>query len=332
MRAVLIDDYGGPERLRLADIPRPEPRRRDVLVAVRATAVNPVDWKIREGGQGRAVPLKFPAVLGLDVSGVVVEVGDRVTRFAPGDEVFSSPTHKRQGTYAEYVAIDEAQVAEKPPRLSHVEAASVPMVGLTAWRCLVEKGRLQAGDKVLIQAGSGGVGSFAIQLAKHLGAVVATTCSARNIERVESLGADRVVDYTREAFEEVLEPQDVVLESLGGEVKERSLQVLRRGGRLLSINADLPRNTRRHGHTLGVLVTGWQLLRFGLKSRLRHGVRTSNVVRRPDGAALAKIAALLESGAIRPIVDRTFSLEEIAEAHRYSQSGRARGKIVLEVG
>lgn len=331
MRAVRIHEYGGPEVLRLEDVPLPTMRPRDLLIEVHASSVNPVDWKIRSGSQRGAIRLQLPWVLGMDLSGVVLRVGEEVTRFRPGDEVWSTPTHKRAGTYAELCAIDEAQVALKPTNLSHVEAASVPLVGLTAWDCLVDAARVRAGQKVLVQAGAGGVGTIAIQLAKHLGAYVAATCSARNADFVRDLGADRVVDYKAERFDEVLSGYDVVVESLGGEYQKRALAVLRRGGHLASINGGLPEATEKYGPNLGVAMVGLQMLGAKLGSRLRRNVKTSIVVRRPDGDNLARLTTLFEQGAIRPVVGEIFALDRIADAHRASEAGHARGKIVVAV-
>lgn len=331
MRAALIKEYGPSDVLKIEDIPRPEPGPKDVLIEVHATSVNPVDWKIRSGKQRGAIRYKLPVVLGMDVSGVVVEVGSQVTQFKPGDEVYSSPTHKRQGTYAEYVCIEESAVALKPKNITHEEAASIPLVGLTAWEAIVTKGKLQPGQKVLIQAGAGGVGSFAIQLAKAMGGYVITTCSTRNVEKVKALGADQVVDYTQENFEDVLKDIDLVVEMLGHDVQFRSRQVLRRGGKISLLTASLPANTDKYGPNLGLLKTGWDLMTFKLGSSLLHGVSSYTIIRPCDGTALAKITDMIEEGTIRPVVDRVYPLEEISDAHQYSETGRAQGKIVVSV-
>jgi len=331
VRAARIHRYGTADELIVEDAPRPSPGRGELLIAVVASSVNPIDWKMREGIQAAIAPRSMPTILGLDVSGLVEEVGQGVVGFDVGDAVFSSPDHRREGTYAEYVVVPAAQVAPKPASLTHAEAASLPLVGLTAWDCLVRAADLKAGERVLIQAGSGGVGTFAIQLAKHLGAEVATTCSGRNAELVTSLGADRVVDYTQERFDEVLPPQDVVLEAMGGEILARSLAVVRRGGRLSFINSGLGPRVERWGSVVGTLVTVVAAASMMLFQRLVRGVKASMVVRRADGAALAEIASLVDAGAIRPTIDREYPLAEIAEAHRYGETGRARGKIVIRV-
>jgi len=331
VKAARIHEYGGPEVFVLEEIERPNVGAHDVLIKVCAAAVNPVDWKIRSGTQRAIVRLALPAVLGMDVSGIVEEVGADVTEFAVGDEVYGSPHHKRQGGYAEYVAVHAAELARKPANLTHAQAASIPLVGLTSWECLVVKTTVKPGDKVLIHAGAGGVGSFAIQLAKHLGAQVATTCSTRNVDFVRDLGADVVVDYTAQAFDEVLSGYDIVLDAMGGDIKQRSRKVLRRGGTLVTINTGLPAAVRRWGAHLGVLAVGLNLLGFAIGSRLRYGVSSKVAVRRADGGLLAQISELVEQGAIAPVVGPVFSLDQIADAHRQSETGRTRGKIVVDV-
>lgn len=331
MRAVRIHGYGGPEVLQVDEIPAPTPGPRDVLVRVRATAVNPVDWKVRSGGQRSIMRYRLPWVLGLDVSGVVEAVGEDVKQFRPGDEVWSSPSHTRPGTYAELVAIDARAVALKPRNITHAEAASIPLVGLTAYQCLVEKGRLQRGQRVLIHAGAGGVGTFAIQLAKHLGAHVITTCSARNADFVRSLGADEVVDYTRTRVSELSAPVDLILDSIGEDVFADNIAALRPGGRISNITVDVPAHVERYGPTLSLLTLGWAMARLHLLPLLKKRIRVRHVIKRCDGQQLGEIAQLVESGAIRPIVERVLPLDAIQEAHRHSESNRARGKIVLSV-
>lgn len=317
--------------LRIEQVDTPKVGPRDVLIEVHAAAVNPVDCKIRSGLQRGIIRYKLPHVLGLDASGVIVEVGCEVNKFAVGDEVYCSPNHKRLGSYAEYVAVDQKGVALKPKAIAHGSAASLPLVGLTAWHALVTTARLAAGERILILAGSGGVGTFAIQLAKHLGAEVATTCSPRNADLVRRLGADRVIDYTSERFDALLRDYDVVLDTQGGEERERALTVLRSGGRMVTLVAGIPEATKRFGPTLGIVKVGFAMLGFKTRSRLLHGVRTSWMTRPNDGAVLEKIAALVDGGRIEPVVDRVLSLDDIASAHEYSESGRARGKIVISI-
>jgi NADPH:quinone reductase-like Zn-dependent oxidoreductase len=330
MRAAVIDRYGSPDVFRIAEVPRPSPGPGDVLVRVIATSVNPVDCKQRQGIQRAVIRKNMPAILGMDVSGVVEQVGAGVTDFAVGDAVWSSPAHKRPGTYAEYVCVEQEFVALKPPSISHAEAASLPLVALTAWDCFVTAAKLGPGQRVLIQAGSGGVGTIAIQIAKHLGAEVITTCSAANAQMVSALGADRVIDYRSENFAEVLDGLDVVLESMGPTVWSDALKVVGPGGHVTAIATGFPSAAKRWGPWLAPIVVGWTLLTGVLGARLR-GKRLSPVIRRASGANLAKIGEMVEAGTLRPVIDRTFPLSELAEAHRYSETGRARGKIVIEV-
>jgi NADPH:quinone reductase-like Zn-dependent oxidoreductase len=330
MKAARIHAYGDADVFQIEEVDDPEVRANDVLVRVHATSVNPIDYKIRAGSQRGAVRLKLPWILGMDVSGVVEAVGDQVTDFAVGDAVFSSPTHRRPGTYAELVAIDASAVAPKPETASHVEAASLPLVGLTAWDCL-SSAKLESGETILIQAGAGGVGTVAIQLAKALGATVATTCSARNVDFVRELGADVVIDYNEVDFEDEISDCDVVLESMGGEIHARSVRVLRRGGRLVSINSGLPAATARWGPNLALVAVGFKLLGRKIGGRLGRGVKVSTVMRTPSGANLAKLGAMVDEGAIKPVVAEVFSLDRIADAHRAIETGRTRGKNVISV-
>ncbi|MCA9550850.1 MAG: NADP-dependent oxidoreductase [Myxococcales bacterium] len=331
MRAVRMHAYGGPEVLQVDDVPTPTAGKGQVLVEIHASSVNPVDWKIRSGGQRGLVRYRLPRTLGLDVSGVVVAVGPGVTRFQVGDAVYGSPNHTEDGCYAEYAALPEAQLAAKPAQLTHLEAAALPLVGLTAWEALVRKADLQPGERALIHAGAGGVGHVAIQIAKARGAEVITTCSAANAELVRSLGADRVVDYRAERFYEVLSDLDVVLEGVGGPVRDQSLAVLRRGGRMPSIVGGFPAYTKRLGPVLGPPAALVDIAAFMVKARLTKGVKVYQVMRPPRGDLLEALSALVEAGALRPRIDRVFPLEDVAEAHRYSETGRARGKIVIAV-
>lgn len=331
MLAVRMHAYGEPEVLSLDDVPMPEPGPRDVRVRVHATSVNPVDWKIRRGGQRNIIRYRLPWILGLDVSGVVDAVGKRVTRFRVGDEVWSSPIHSRPGAYAEHVCIDEREVGPKPKSISHEEAAALPLVGLTAYQCIVEKGKLRAGQRVLIHAGAGGVGSFAIQLAKHLGAEVYTTCSARNADFVRSLGADHVIDYTKERFEDVVDGLDLVLDSVGEPAFGAHMKVVRRGGRISNITVDVPGHVERWGSVLSLLSLGASVAWMHVWPLLRHGIVFRHVIKRCDGEQLRTMAALVDEGAIRPVIDRVFALSEIRDAHRLSESHHARGKIVVRV-
>lgn len=332
MKSFLIDRYKKGGALRLGEIPEPELRANDVLVEIRAASVNLLDNKIRDGEFKLILPYRLPLVLGNDVAGVVVRAGANVRKFKPGDEVYARPDQARIGTFAEYIAIDEADVAMKPNNLTMEEAASLPLVALTAWQVLVERANVQKGQKVLIHAGSGGVGTIAIQLAKHLGAYVATTTSTANVDLVKSLGADVVVDYKKEDFEKVLHGYDVVMNSLGKDTLEKSIAVLKPGGKLISISGPPdPDFARQNG-------SGWPLrqvmclLSLGIRRKSkRRGIGYSFLFMTANGRQLEKITALIEAGHIRPVMDRIFPFEKTNEALDYIQTGRAKGKVVIAV-
>ncbi|MGV1837541.1 NADP-dependent oxidoreductase [Rhizobium rhizogenes] len=332
MKAFLIDRYAKGAALRFGEAPEPELLDNDVLIQIHATSVNPLDGKIRDGEFKLILPYRLPLILGNDAAGVVVRVGSRVRRFKPGDEVYARPDKDRIGTFAEFIAMNEADVAAKPKSLTMEEAASMPLVALTAWQALVERAKLKKGQKVLIHAGSGGVGAIAIQLAKHIGATVATTTSTANVDLVRSLGADVVVDYKKDDFENVLQGYDVVLNSLGKDTLEKSLRVLKPGGKLISISGPPdPEFARENG-------SGWLLrqvmgaLSFGIRRKSkRHGVSYSFLFMKPSGEQLGQIAALIETGAIRPVIDRVFPFEKTNEALAYVETGRAKGKVVIAV-
>ena len=332
MRAFIVDRYGSNEGVRAGEVPVPEPRDDDVLVQVHAASVNPLDLKIRDGKLKLVLPLRLPLVLGNDLAGVVTRVGARVRRFKPGDEVYARSDTDRVGAFAEYLSIHEAAVAPKPRGLTMEEAASIPLVGLTAWQALVERANLRAGQKVLIHAGSGGVGTFAIQLAKHLGATVATTTSTANLDWVKRLGADVVVDYRRDAFETILHEHDLVLDTVGGEALDRSLRVLKPGGKVISIAGPPdPGFARELGSSWIVgLAMRFSSRRIRQEAR-RHRVSYSFLFMRPSGDQLRELGALIDAGVIRPVVDRVFPFESTKEALAYVEEGRARGKVVVRV-
>ena len=331
MRAALLSAYGPPENLEIREVATPRVERPDdVRVAVHAAAINPVDWKIRSGRQRGFIRYKLPWILGLDVSGEVLEVGSAVRRFRVGDLVYGCLDHRRNGSYAEECVTESGCLAPKPASVSHIEAASLPLVGLTAWQCLLPKLELRREQRVLIQAGSGGVGTFAIQLAKHHGAWVAATCSEPNHALVKELGADRAIDYRSENWWELLSELDLILDALGGEERERALRSVRRGGRMASIVLGLPTNTEKYGPVLGGAVTAWGLGGLWLRGRLR-GVEAVSVVRRNNAGQLVAIGELVDRGVIRPVIDHVFPLEAIVAAHRMGEAGRIRGKVVLQV-
>jgi NADPH:quinone reductase-like Zn-dependent oxidoreductase len=332
VKALILERYGSKGGLRVGDAPEPQVRDDDVLVRVHAAGLNVLDSKISSGEFKRVLPYRVPIILGHDVAGVVVRVGARVRRFKPGDEVFARPADGRIGAFAEYIAISEADVAKKPERLTMEEAASIPLVGLTAWQALIERAQLEKGQKVLIHAGSGGVGTFAIQLAKHVGATVATTTSTANVELVRSLGADVVIDYKKEDFAHVLRDYDVVLHSLDKVTLEKSLRVLKPGGQLISISGPPDTAFARSRGASWVVRTIMGILSYGIRAKARRRrVRYSFLFMRADGDQLTKIAALVADGILRPIVDRVFPFASIAEAMAYVDAGRAKGKVVVSL-
>jgi len=332
MKAFLIDRYGKQETGRIGDMPEPDLRDDDVLIQVRAASINPLDSKIKSGEFKLILPYRFPLILGNDVSGTVVRVGARVSQFKPGDDVYARPDDDRIGTFAEFIAIKASSVALKPTNISMVEAASLPLVTLTASQVLVETAKLKKGQKVLIHAGSGGVGTIAIQLAKHLGAFVATTTSTSNIPLVKALGADVVIDYRQQDFAAVLRDYDVVLSSLGSDVLHKSLQVLKPGGHLISVSGPpTPAFAAARGLTWP-LSQVLRLLSYGVRRKAKQkNIEYSFVFMRADGAQLQAITTLVEAGAIRPVVDQVFAFEDILQALAYSDSGRAKGKIVVQM-
>lgn len=306
MRAAIVEAYGSDVVVK--DVADPEVLADSAVVDVRAASVNPIDSLIRMGYMQEMLPVEMPWTIGFDLSGVVTEVGDDVTGFVVGDEVFGRATTMQAGTIAEQAVIKESDLARKPAELSFVEAASVPLAGLTAWQALVTSAHLQAGEKVLIHAGSGGVGTLAIQIAKSIGAYVATTASASSTELVTGLGADEVIDYRTQEFDEELADFDVVFDMLGGETLERSVAVLKPGGRLVSIKGALPDGTAE-----------------------KHDISFALVMMTPSGETLTEMASLVAAGQLRPIVDAVYPLDEVQAAYAYSESGRAKGKIVIDL-
>ncbi|MGM4991697.1 NADP-dependent oxidoreductase [Tardiphaga sp. 841_E9_N1_2] len=332
MKAFVVDKYKKKGALRLANVPKPEVQDTDVLVRVHATAVNLLDSKLRDGEFKLILPYRPPFILGHDVAGTVVRAGSRASRFKVGDEVYARPRDHRVGTFAEFIAINEADVALKPKNLSMTEAASIPLVGLTAWQALVEVGKVKPGQKVFIQAGSGGVGTFAIQLAKHLGATVATTTSARNAELVKSLGADVVIDYKTQDFEKVLSGYDLVLNSQDPKTLDKSLGVLKPGGQLISISGPPdPAFAKEAGLNLFLKLIMRLLSRGVRKKAERLGLRYSFLFMRAQGQRLSEITSLIEAGVIRPVVDKVFPFENTGDALAYVETSRAKGKVVIAV-
>ena len=332
MKAFVIDRYGSNDGVRFGAMPDPELRDDDVLVQIHTASVNPLDLKIRNGKLKLILPYHLPLILGNDLAGVVVRVGSRVRRFKPGDEVYARPDQDRIGAFAEFISMNEDAVANKPKELTMEEAASIPLVGLTAWQALIERANLKAGQKVLIHAGSGGVGTFAIQLAKHVGAIVATTTSTANLDLVKRLGADIVVDYRKDDFETILRDYDVVLDTLGGETLEKSVRVLKPGGKLISISGPPdPAFAKDIGSSWSLRLV-MRLLSYRIRKKAkRHQVSYSFLFMRASGDQLREIGSLIDSGIIRPVVDRVFPFESTKEALAYVEKGRAKGKVIVKV-
>jgi alcohol dehydrogenase len=332
MKAFVLERYGKKRELKSTEMPEPELRDDEVLVEVHAAGVNLLDTRIRDGEFKLILPYRLPLVVGHDVAGVVVRVGRRVQQFRPGDEVYARPDDFRIGTFAEFVAVKEASLALKPKGISMVEAASIPLGGLTAWQALVEKAKLKKGQKVFIQAGSGGVGTFAIQLAKRLGATVATTTSTANVALVKSLGADVVIDYKSQDFEELLHDYDVVLNSQDGKTLDKSLRVLKRGGKLISISGPPDPEFGKEIAAPGFVRLVMRLLSAGVRRKARaRGIGYSFLFMKANGSQLREITRLVEAEAIRPVIDRVFPFEATNEALAYVEAGRAKGKVVIKV-
>lgn len=308
MKAIRIHTYGGPDVLKYEDVPRPKLRRGEVLIRVYAAGVNPVDWKVREGYLKDMRQYSLPLIPGWDLSGVVEKVGSGVTRFQKGAEVYSRPDIARNGAYAQYIVARGSEVALKPKSIDHLHAAAIPHAALTAWQALFDTAELQPGQKLLVHAAAGGVGHFAVQLAKWKGAHVMATASRKNHDLLRELGADETIDYTTERFEDVVREVDVVLDTIAGETQERSWQVLKKGGILVSI-----------------------LKRPSPEKAAAHEARGGYVFVQPNAAELAEIATLIDSAKLKPVVETVLPLSEARRAQELNQAGHTRGKIVLRV-
>ena len=310
MKAIVIDSYGGKEQLKEREVEKPAITDNQVLVEIHATSINPIDWKLREGYLKEMLPWEFPIILGWDAAGIIAEVGKDVKHFKVGDRVFARPATTRQGTYAEYVPVDEDLLAHMPESMTFEEGAAIPLTGLTAYQCLVDFAEVKKGDKVLIHAGAGGVGSMAIQIANSIGAYVATTASDKNDELVKSLGANQVINYREEDFSELLEDFDAVLDTMGGEVLDKSFKVLKKGGKLISI-AGQPSAEKAE----------------------QHEVKASDYWLEPSGEQLKKLANLYVSGELKPTIGEVFAFTEqgLQDAHELSESHHARGKIIIKI-
>lgn len=308
MKAVRIHSYGGVEVLSYEDAPRPEIKEDEVLIRVHAAGINPVDWKVREGYLKEMLPHRLPLILGWDVSGVIEEVGSQVTDVQVGEEVYARPDIARDGAYAEYIAVRAREVARKPQSVDHTTAAAVPLAALTAWQSLFDAAGLTAGQRVLIHAAAGGVGTFAVQLAKWRGAHVIGTASAHNAEFLREIGADEVIDYRATRFDNAVSGVDMVFDTIGGETQERSWQVMKKGSVLVSIISPPAEETAR-----------------------AHGVRPAYVFVQPNAAQLGELAKLIDDRLVKPVVSTILPLSEARRAHELSESGHTRGKMVLEV-
>lgn len=333
MKAFIVKKYGKKEKLHLTDWAEPIVNENDVLVKVHSAGVNLLDSLIRNGEFKLFLPYKPSFVNGHDVAGVVTKIGSKVSKFKVGDEVYSRPSDFRIGTFSEYISVDENDVALKPKNLSMEEAGSIPLVGLTAWQALVEVGNVKKGQKVFIQAGSGGVGTFAIQLAKHLGAFVATTTSSKNIDLVKSLGVDLIIDYKTEDFETKLKDYDLVLHSnRDAKILEKSLRILKPGGQLISLVGP---PTPEFASAIGLpwyLKFVISLLSFSARKKAKKlNISFIFLFMRAEGKQLGKITKLIEAGIIKPVIDKVFPFEQTNEALSYIETGRSRGKVVVKV-
>jgi NADPH:quinone reductase-like Zn-dependent oxidoreductase len=332
MKALILKRYGKADQIVFADIPKPTIQPDEMLVQVHAAGLNPIDYMIPKGTFKPILKFQLPTTLGSDLAGVVVEVGSRVTRFKPGDAVFASTFDLGTGALAEFAAVPERAAAIKPENLDFVQAASIPMVGLTSWQALKERARLRPGQKVFIPAGSGGIGTFAIQLAKHLGANVGTTTSTGNVALVRSLGADEVIDYKKQEFEEVLHDYDVVLGTVRGDGLEKSLRILKPGSSVVSLIGP-PDAAFARARSMNLFMT----FLFGLisskiiRQAKKRGIEYSFLFAHPDGHQLAEIGKLLAAGHIRPVIDKVFPFDQAREALAYLEKGRAKGKVVVQI-
>jgi NADPH:quinone reductase-like Zn-dependent oxidoreductase len=332
VKAFFINRYGKSDVLTSGDLPEPALRDDDVMVQIHAAGVNPLDHKIRSGEFKLLLPYKMPLILGTDLAGIVVRIGARVRHFKVGDAVYARSSDDRIGTFAEFIAVKEDSLALKPANLTMEEAASIPLVALTAWQTLIEKGQLKKGQKVLIHAGSGGVGTIAIQLARHLGATVATTASASNAAMLKGLGATIVIDYKTEDFSRMLNDYDLVLDTQGGNTLKKSLTVLKPGGKLIGIAGPPDPDFARQRGANSVVSLVMRLLSYGIrKAARRSGTHYAFHFMTANGRQLGEISKLIEAGAIRPVVERVFPFEQTRAALDHVETGRTKGKVVIKV-
>mgnify|MGYP003576203478 CR=1 FL=1 len=332
MKAYTINRYSKKDQLQLVELPVPVVKDNEVLVQIHAASINQIDIKLKSGEFKLMLPYKLPLILGHDLAGIVTKVGAKVSRFKVGDEIFAQPAVFKIGSFAEYIAINETDVALKPKNISMEQAASIPLVALTVWQAFVEKAKIKKGQKVFIQAGSGGVGTIAIQLAKHLGATVATTTSAANIELVKSLGADVVIDYKTQDFEKILNDYDVVLNSQDAKTLEKSLRILKSGGKVISISGPPDVAFAKECGLSWLLKTAiFFLSRKVTKQAKQLGVDYSFLFMNANGKQLAEIGSMIEADIIHPIIDKVFPFEQMNEAMSYVSTGRAKGKVIIKI-
>lgn len=332
MKAFVINKYGKDEQLHLTDIPEPSLGEDEVLVEIHAAGLNQLDSKIKSGAFKLILSYKLPLVLGHDVAGVVVKVGSQVSRFKVGDEVYARPADYHIGTFAEYLAVNEKDLARKPKKLTMDEAGSLPLVALTAWQALVESGKLKQGQKVFIQAGSGGVGIIAIQLAKYLGATVATTAGAGSFELLKQLGADVLIDYKTQDFESVLKDYDLVINSQDTRTLEKSLNIVKAGGKVISISGPPTPELAKSIDSSRIMRFVLSLISFGIRRKAKkRGIDYEFLFMRASGRQLEEITKLVESGVIKTVLDRVFTFEQTNEALAYLEKGRAKGKVVVNI-
>lgn len=332
MKAFIINRYSKADKLQLAEVAEPVVKENEVLVQVHSASINPLDVKLKSGEFKLLLPYKFPLILGHDVAGIITKVGSKVSRFKVGDEIFARPADFEIGAFAEYITINENDAALKPKNISMEQAASIPLVALTVWQAFVEKAKLKKDQKVFIQAGSGGVGTIAIQLAKHLGATVATTASAGNFDFVKSLGADIVIDYKTQDFETILKDYDLVLNSQDEKTLEKSMKILKSGGKVISISGPPdPAFAKEVGLSWFMKIAIFFLSRKVRSQAKKLGVGYSFLYMQANGKQLSEIGKLIETGVIRPVVDKVFSFEQMNEAMSYVSSGRAKGKVIVKV-
>lgn len=332
MKAITIEKYGKNVPYLMTERPIPEIGEHDVLVEIHAASLNPIDFKIKEGGLKLLLKYEMPLILGNDFSGVVVKVGSRVNDFQVGDEVYGRPRKSRIGTLAEYIAVHQDDISLKPRNLDFEEAASIPLVGLTTYQAFYDILKLQKGQKILIHAGSGGVGTFAIQLAKWMGAYVATTASDKGYDLVKSLGADQIINYRKENFEQLLTGYDAVYDTLGGDVLEKSFRILKPGGNIVSVSG-VPNARFGKEAQLGVLKTTLLSIASRKLTALEKKTQTSYhfLFMKPSGKQLEKIKELIEEGRIVPVIDKVFQFTEAPQALKYLEGGGAKGKVVVKI-